>query len=129
MSDHSPITEGRFDSQNLAFWDSTRKHYREYHRHLREGRDIMTSTSSDFSDWTDPVFLEYSPERLTQLYTNQIAPYYRAPHIFLGFPTRYITGRGLLTPLNERIARISEGFGRNYTDGGFMTSRGGRRGD
>ena len=125
VGDHPVIIEGRFDSQNLAFWDSTRGHYREYHRHLRDGRDIMTSTFGDFAAWTEPVFLEYSPGRLTQLYTNQITPYYRAPHLFLGFPTRYNTGRGLLTPLNERIARVSEGFGRNYTDGGFMSSRDG----
>ena len=24
------------------------------------------------------------------LYTNQVLPYYRAPHIFVGFPTRYV---------------------------------------
>ena len=24
------------------------------------------------------------------LYTNQIIPYYRAPHILMGFPTRYV---------------------------------------
>src|SRR5262249_25124578 len=30
------------------------------------------------------------PGRAGQLYTNQVIPYYRAPHIFLGFPTRYL---------------------------------------
>ena len=30
------------------------------------------------------------PGRVSQLYTNQVIPYYRAPHIYLGFPTRYI---------------------------------------
>ena len=88
------ITRGDFDSQNLAFWDELRGEYRDYHRKSRDGRDIMTCTSKDFFNWTEPVFLEYSPGRISELYTNQIIPYYRAPHIFLGFPTRYID-RGL----------------------------------
>ena len=108
------ITKGAFDSQNLAFWDSERGEYREYHRDFREGRDIRTSASKDFIHWSDPVFLSYAaqsvagraadasedvkdpvgakypPGRVSELYTNQIAPYYRAPHLLLGFPTRYI---------------------------------------
>ena len=117
------VTDGYFDSQNLAFWDAERREYREYHREFREGRDIMTATSSDFLNWTEPAFLKFSPGRLTELYTNQIAPYYRAPHVLLGFPTRYIAGRGLLTPFNERLARVSKRYGSDYTDGGFMASR------
>lgn len=126
MSDKPVVTDGYFDSQNLAFWDSVSGQYREYHRDFRDGRDIKTSTSKDFLHWTKPAFLEYTGGRLTQLYTNQITPYYRAPHILLGFPTRYIAGRGLLTPFNERIARVSKRFGTDYTDGGFMTSRDGK---
>jgi len=125
MSPNPVITKGAFDSQNLAFWDEVRGEYREYHRAFRDGRDIMTSTSEDFVHWTEPKWLEYKPDRLTQLYTNQITPYYRAPHIFLGFPARYIAGRTLLGPLNERIARISKRFGTDYTDTGLITSRGG----
>ena len=126
MSDKPVIIKGKFDSQNLAFWDSARGEYREYHRAIRDGRDIMTGTSSDFLNWTEPVWLQYYTGRITQLYTNQVTPYYRAPHIFLGFPARYVGGRGLLTPLNERISRSSKRFGTDYTDGGFMTSRDGR---
>jgi len=125
MREGAVITEGAFDSQNLAFWDSARGGYREYHRGFREGRDILTCTSDDFLNWTKPVWLEYSPGRLTQLYTNQITPYYRAPHILLGFPTRYVDGRTWLTPLNEAISQVSQRFGTDYTDGGFMTSRDG----
>lgn len=106
------ITVGAFDSQNLAFWDSERGEYREYHRDFREGRDIRTSVSQDFLHWTEPQFLSYRAlshpgrqaqadvkdpvganypaGRVSELYTNQIAPYYRAPHLLLGFPTRYI---------------------------------------
>ncbi len=123
IRDEPVVTEGYFDSQNLAFWDGERGEYREYHREFREGRDIMTATSADFIDWTKPAFIEYSPGRLTQLYTNQVLPYYRAPHILLGFPTRYNIGRGHLTPFNERLSRVSKRYGTDYTDGGFMASR------
>lgn len=120
------ITQGAFDSQNLAFWDEVRGQYREYHRASRNGRDIMTCTSDDFVQWTEPQWLDYEPGRLTELYTNQILPYPRAPHLFLGFPARYVAGRTPLGPLNERIARISKRFGTDYTDTGLIVSRDGR---
>ena len=123
MHDKPVITEGAFDSQNLAFWDPIREEYREYHRAFRDGRDIMTTTSADFVQWTKPVFLEYTPARLTELYTNQINPYHRAPHLFLGLPARYIAGRGLLSLLNETIARSCQRCGSDYTDTGFIASR------
>jgi hypothetical protein len=126
MSDKPVITKGAFDSQNLAFWDSLRGEYREYHREFRDGRDIMTCASKDFLTWTEPSFLEYPGGRKTQLYTNQVIPYYRAPHLFLGFPTRYAPGRGCLTPLNEKLTGIHTRYGTDYTDGGFMTSRDGK---
>lgn len=123
MQEGPVVTEGYFDSQNLAFWDPERGEYREYHREFREGRDIMTATSADFIHWTEPAFIKYSPGRLTQLYTNQVLPYYRAPHVLLGFPTRYNAGRGHLTPFNERLSKVSKRYGTDYTDGGFMASR------
>ena len=130
MKDEPVITDGAFDSQNVAFWDSVRGEYRGYHREFRDGRDIMTATSKNFRDWSDPVFLEYSPGRVSQLYTNQIIPYYRAPHIFMGFPTRYVD-RGwtasakALPQLEYRRLRgaKSRREGTAVTDGMFMTSR------
>jgi hypothetical protein len=92
------LTEGAFDSQNLAFWDSVRNEYRCYFRDFRAGvRDIKTSTSRDFMHWTKPVWLGYPGAPKEHLYTNQIQPYFRAQHIFIGLPTRYIPQRGSLT--------------------------------
>ncbi len=87
--DQPVITKGAFDSQNLAFWDAAIGKYREYHRAFRGVRDIMTGTSDDFLEWTEPVFLEYPGAAKEHLYTNAIRPYERAPHILLGFPTRF----------------------------------------
>jgi hypothetical protein len=90
MAERPVITEGALDSQNLAFWDVARGEYRAYFRDFREGRDIRTCASPDFLQWTSGEWLEYQPSRSGELYTNQVLPYYRAPHILLGFPTRYV---------------------------------------
>ena len=90
MSPEPVITKGKFDSHNVAFWDGEAGFYREYHRDFRNGRDIRHGTSTDFVTWTDPEFIRYSPGRISELYTNNITPYYRAPHILLGFPSRYL---------------------------------------
>jgi len=95
MSEEPVITNGAFDSQNLAFYDTVRGRYVEFHRGFRAGvRDIMTCTSDDFLHWTGPVWLEYPDAPKEHLYTNAIRPYFRAPQIFLGFPTRYHPERG-----------------------------------
>ena len=95
IRDYPVITEGAFDSQNLAFWDPEIGLYREYHRIFAGGvRAIMTGTSSDFVNWTDPVLLEYPGSLNDHLYTNAVQPYARAPHILLGFPTRYLPEEG-----------------------------------
>ena len=110
------ITRGAFDSQNLAFWDPVRACYVDFHRGFRDGvRDIMTATSTDFRHWTEPVWLEYPGAPREHLYTNQIAPYYRAPHIYFGFPKRFV-------PTRRTDAHRHPGV----SDGVFMTSRDGR---
>ena len=134
MRDEPIITKGKFDSQNLVFWDSVRGEYRAYTRDFRDGRrDIRTATSPDFIRWSDPVWLEYPASPDEQLYTNQILPYFRAPHIFVGFPTRYVerpwsAAIEALPELEHRRMRaaVSERCGTAVTDGLFMTSRDGR---
>jgi hypothetical protein len=134
VSETPVITRGAFDSQNLAFWDPVRREYREYHRDFRDGRDIRTATSNDFVHWSDPVFLEYEPGRISELYTNQVLPYFRAPHLFVGFPTRYVdrgwtkAATALPRPEYRRLRGAkSPREGTAVTDTMFMTSRDGRR--
>ncbi|MEN6427734.1 MAG: hypothetical protein ABFE13_20455 [Phycisphaerales bacterium] len=103
------LTQGAFDSQNLAFWDAVRQEYRCYFRDFRDNRrDIKVSTSQDFLHWTEPEWLQFPGAPNEHLYTNAIMPYYRAEHLLIGFPTRYIPDRGSLT------------------EGLFMSSRDGR---
>lgn len=85
------ITNGAFDSQNLAFWDTDRNEYRAYWRYFGNGvRAIRTATSKDFIHWENEADLTYHEGTPTEhLYTNAIQKYFRAPHLFIGFPTRY----------------------------------------
>ncbi|MBC8355964.1 MAG: hypothetical protein H8E66_28640 [Planctomycetes bacterium] len=85
------ITNGAFDSQNLAFWDTDRNEYRAYWRYFGDGvRAIRTATSKDFITWENEADLTYTEGAPNEhLYTNAIQKYFRAPHLFIGFPTRY----------------------------------------
>jgi hypothetical protein len=91
IQDKPVITHGAFDSQNLAFWDPDRSEYRAYWRYFgNRVRSIRTATSKDFITWKDEADLTYSTGTPTEhLYTNAIQKYFRAPHIFIGFPTRF----------------------------------------
>jgi hypothetical protein len=128
------LTDGDFDSQNVAFWDKTRDEYRAYYRKFHNGvRDIRTATSKDFLNWSEGQLLEYPGAPREELYTNQIKPYYRAPHILIGLPTRYID-RGWsesmqsLPEVDHRRLRsaVQDRYGTALTDTVLMTSRDGQ---
>ncbi len=149
----SPMTDGpmlsglgAFDSQNLAFWDPEIGKYRAYWRIFTAGvtndkqwkpagiRAIRTATSDDMIHWgphTDLTYVDSPPE---QLYTNQIKPYHRAPHILVGFPTRYTErpwsdSMRALPALEQRKMRASSSqrYGTALTDAMFMASRDGTK--
>lgn len=144
MRETPVITEGAFDSQNLAFWDAGRTEYRAYWRVFTAGetteanwkpagfRAIRTATSKDFMNWGPHADLKYSDSPPEHLYTNQIKPYHRAPHILVGFPARYIE-RGWSDSLRslpelehrEWRAKASERYGTAITEGLLMASRDG----
>jgi len=135
---------GAFDSQNLAFWDPTLGKYRAYWRIFTAGvttdtewkpaghRAIRTATSDDLINWSQPADLTYVDSPSEQLYTNQIKPYHRAPHILIGFPTRYVE-RGwsdsmkALPEADHRVLRssASDRYGTAITEGLLMASRDG----
>ena len=112
------ITAGAFDSQNIAFFDTARGEYRAYWRYFispttdAQGkkvpgvRAIRTATSKDFLHWEKQADLAYGDAPGEHLYTNAIRTYDRAPHLFIGFPTRF-------QPKNEQVEPV------------FMSSRDG----
>ncbi len=144
MSDAPVITDGAFDSQNLAFWDAEHGIYRAYWRYFTSGvtdeknwkpeghRAIRTATSKDFLHWENQADLAYVDSPSEQLYTNQVKPYFRAPHLLIGFPTRYTerTWTDSLRALPEEQHRewrskASMRYGTAITEGLFMASRDG----
>jgi hypothetical protein len=111
ISDRPVITNGAFDSQNLAFWDAATKRYRAYWRFFQADsgvRAIRTASSLDFLTWQDEADLSYDKAPPEHLYTNAIMPYFRAPQLYLGFPTRF-------QPKNQQVEPV------------LMTSRDGIR--
>ena len=130
LSSEPSVSEGKFDSQNVCFWDPTVEAYREYHReHVPiAGQEvgglpaIATTTSTDvtaFDVSTTALLQDTATGRpLTNagdkdgLYTNGIHPYHRAPHILLGLAARY-TEREFGDPLlqlpgvAERLERMA----------------------
>jgi hypothetical protein len=144
MADAPVITEGAFDSQNLAFWDAEHGVYRAYWRYFTGGvteeknwkptgdRAIRTATSKDFLHWDNLENLRYTDSPAEQLYTNQVKPYARAPHLRIGFPTRYVergwsSSTRALPEREHREARskASDRYGMAITEGLFMASRDG----
>ncbi len=144
------ITDGKFDSHNLFFWDSVRDVYRAYYRSPRKpgskipaGRDVRTAVSDDGVTWKKSRMLRYDPGRrgsadsdgkAHQFYTNGIHPYHRAPHLLLGFPMRYIDrgwtdSTGQLPELRDRkrVAKQLRRTATALTDTLFMVSRDGVR--
>lgn len=101
IHDKPVITNGAFDSQNLAFWDADRGEYRAYWRYFGDGvRSIRTATSKDFINWENEADLTYGKDTPSEhLYTNAIQKYFRAPHIFIGFPTRFETKSQQVEPI------------------------------
>lgn len=52
-------------------------------------RSIFVLYSDDCVNWTDPEEIVYNDDMDHQMYTNNAMVYERAPHIMVGFPTRY----------------------------------------
>ncbi len=120
------LTEGAFDSQNLAFWDASKQLYACYCRGFRSDesplrgvRNIRVAYSKDFCDWSSPRFIEYSDGRPEHLYTNGVQPYMRAPHFYIAFPLRFVPHRTKIPGWDHR----------GVSDAVLMSSRDGERFD
>jgi len=122
VRDEPIITDGSFDSHNVAFWDTARQEYVCYLRIGRDGvRSIARATSKDFIHWSPSKPLDFGDTPLEQFYTNGIEPYFRNPYLYVGFPMRFVPPQ----------QRNTVGFERRATDGlsdmVFMSSHDGLR--
>ncbi len=138
IQEEPAYTQGKFDTQNISFWSVAENRYVPYYRDFNgPTRVIKRAVSDDYLHWTDQGEIQYpngdGPIERAQFYTNQVAPYYRAPHLYVGFPTRYVdNGMTASTPLlpeweerQERIKAFEQRLGTAVTDAVFMSSRDG----
>ncbi len=115
---YSPKWRHAFDSPNVSFWSEAEQKYVCYFRTWTDPerlRSISRATSTDFVTWTESI--EMKPNLPDEhLYTSMTHPYFRAPHLYIALPTRYVPGVG--------EAKDSETTS-NTTDVLFMTTRAG----
>lgn len=114
--------QGRFDTHNTVFWDSTKGKYAIYLRDLQNRvRAVKVSYSDDFRQWSEPEWLTYEcADKQEALYTNAIQPYPYAPDVYIGFPMRFVERR-VAYWCNEPGADVG-----GLSDGLFMSSRNGQ---
>ena len=125
-----------FDSQNLVFWSEQEQNYVCYFRVWDGLRRIARSTSPDFVNWSPALMMEQrhddgtgkgsQPAPAEHLYTNQTAPYFRAPHIYLAIAARFFEGRQVLTAEQAKAINVNPDYFRDTSDAVLMSSRGGQ---
>lgn len=116
-----------FDSQNVSFWSECEGYYVCYFRswQMSDGkpfawtpalkRSISRVTSPDFLNWSPPRALNPN-EPDEHLYTNQTHPYFRAPHIYIATPTRFMANRGDSTDILFMTARGNAPYARLFKE-------------
>lgn len=111
-----PEAWGTFDSQNAAFWSEHEGKYVCYFRIFDNGRrSIARTTSTDFLHWTDPVPLKPNVKS-EELYTSGTQPYFRAPHIYIALPTRFVANRGAATDIALMTSRGGNAYDRTFLE-------------
>jgi hypothetical protein len=111
---------GKFDSQNIVFWSETEQlyccYFRSFENKLAKGlRSVKRTTSRDFLTWTPPVDVAVNLPK-EELYTSNIEPYFRAPHLYLSLPTRYMGKRSSSTDIVFATSRDGLRFERPVKD-------------
>lgn len=126
MRDEAVITEGAFDSQNIAFWSPSEEQYVSYFRVFVDGfRSISRTTSPDFRTWSKPEVMSYGGTPPEHLYTNQTKPYARAPHIYLAIAARFMPGRRVVSVEEAQALGGEAQYSGDCSDVVLMATRGG----
>lgn len=115
-----PGAWGKFDSQNVVFWSEQENlylcYFRSFENKLAKGlRSVKRATSKDFREWTKPVDVRINLPG-EELYTSNVEPYFRAPHLYLALPTRYMGKRASSTDIVFATSRDGLRFDRVVTD-------------
>ncbi|MBI2431729.1 MAG: hypothetical protein HYV26_02535 [Candidatus Hydrogenedentes bacterium] len=128
------LAEGAFDSHNVAFWSEHEQLYLCYFRTWTETsfggfRTVSRGTSPDFVHWTAPVKMEFGDTPMEHLYTNETAPYFRAPHLYVAIAARFMPDRTVISEEEARALGVESNYWKDISDNVLMTSRGGNHYD
>ena len=125
MHDSAVITDGGFDSQNVAFWSETEDCYVCYFRIKNNGyRSVGRATSKDFIHWSETEKMTFGNTPWEHMYIQQTSPYFRAPHIYVAIGARFMSGRQILTEEQAKKLGVDPAYFKDC-----MTSRGGNEYD
>ena len=130
VQDQAVITNGMFDSQNVAFWSEPEQCYVCYFRTWTgEGysgyRSVSRATSPDFITWSKTVPMQFGDGPMEHLYTNQTHPYFRNPKIGIAIAARFMPGRQVVDTEKAKALGVDPGYFRDCSDAILMTTRGG----
>ena len=130
LREQAVIVDGKFDSQNVAFWSGSESCYVCYFRTWSRGgfkgfRSVSRATSEDFINWTEPVEMTFGDTPMEHLYTQQTHPYFRAPQIYIAIGARFMPNRQVLTDEQAAQFKVDPKYYKDCSDAIFMTSRGG----
>jgi len=119
LAGNGPIlSDGSFDSLNVAFWDAGRGEYVAIYRDFVHGvRSIKCARSKDFLHWMPGQLADFGGAPQQQLYTNATVPYFRAPQIYLAMPRRFFPRKTYFKEMEKESPGISDAV--------FMSSRDG----
>ena len=118
--------EFAFDSQACAFWSESEEQYVCYFRSWKNRvRWVSRTTSRNCVDWAEPVQMTMSDAPAEHLYTNQTHPYFRAPHLYVSTPARFMPNRQVATEQQAREIKVDPQYFKDTSDAVLMTSRGG----
>jgi hypothetical protein len=141
------ITDGVFDSQNVGFWSEAEERYVAYYRTFstvdafdsavtaptttaNRMRSIMRATSQDFTHWQPGALMDYrtcgQPAPVEEFYINQTRPYFRAPHIYVALPARFMASRRAITEEEADAVGVHTTQRKDSSDACFMTTRPGQ---
>lgn len=112
------ITDGAFDSLNLAFWDELRKEYVALYRDFENGiRSFKVARSTDFLVWTTGEWANFGAAPRFHLYTIGAIPYKNAPHIYIGIPRRYLPWKSYFHEMDRETPGVSDALLMSSRDG------------
>lgn len=132
-----PIFDGyALDTMNVPLWSPAEQVYAIYLRTSTGGgtpekpkfsgvRTISRSVSKDFVTWSKPEPMSFGDTPPEHLYTNATQPYFRAPHILIALPLRFVPDRQVVSQAEMEAWGVDRNQRNAAGDAVLLTSRGG----